>query len=361
MNRSFPLAIAVAALTLAGCAAFEADDGAGGDEEASRGTTVLTSFYPLQYLAEEIGGDRLEVTSLTPPNVDPHNLELAPRTVADMADAALVVHLSGFQPAVDEAVAVTGARAFDAADHTELLTAGQTGHEHAEEDAGHEHAEGAHDGHDDAHDEHEGDDAHDEHEHDDAHDEHEGDDGHGHEHESSGDGALDAHFWLDPVRLAEVGEALSTELSEIDPDGAATYRANAEELVAELHALDEELAAGLASCERDTIVVAHEAYGYLTAEHGLRQEGLSGLDPESEPSPARLAEIADVVAEHDVDTIFVESLLSPAVSETLAEDLGLRTAVLDPLENQQDESADYLDVMRANLGAMQEALGCVAR
>ncbi|WP_324651189.1 metal ABC transporter substrate-binding protein [Georgenia sp. H159] len=323
MSRSRALpALVVAALALGGCAAFQADDGDDGATAGGDGTapTVLTSFYPLQYVTEEIGGDRLTVSSLTPPGVDPHTVELAPRTVADMAEAGLVVYLAGFQTAVDEAVDVTGVPAFDAAEHTELLTTGQTGHDHDDEHAGDEHADET----------------------------------------ATGSEPVDAHFWLDPARLAEVAQALADELADLDPDGAAAYRANADTLVAELGALDDELDAGLASCERDTIVVAHEAYGYLTADHGLRQEGLSGIDPDSEPSPARLAEIADVVAEHDVDTIFVESLLSPAVSEALAQDLGLRTAVLDPLENQQDEGADYLDVMRANLGALQTALGCTA-
>ncbi|MBD8062881.1 metal ABC transporter substrate-binding protein [Oceanitalea stevensii] len=323
MSRSRTLSAVLAVLALSGCAAFQDQDtGAGATAATSAGgtVTVLTGVYPLEYLAKEIGGDRVSVGSLTPPNVDPHTLELSPRTVADMGAAGLVVHVSGFQAAVDDAVAATGVRAFDAAEHTELLPADGHDHGHAHDDDA-EHAEEAHD--------------------------HEGE-------------ALDPHLWLDPVRLAEVGTALGEELAQIDPDGASAYRANAERVAAELAELDADITAGLATCERDTIVVAHEAYGYLTDAHGLHQEGLSGIDPETEPSPARLAEIAEVVREHDVDTVFVESLLSPAVSEALAQDLGLRSAVLDPLENQKDTTADYLDVMRANLAALQEALGCTA-
>ena len=317
-RRAVPAGL-VALLTLGGCAAFssESDDGAtpGSTGATDAAVTVLASFYPLEYLSQEIGGERVAVSSLTPPGVDPHNVELSPRTVSDMEGAELVVHIGGFQPAVDEAVSVTGARAFDAAEHTELLTTGETGHDH--DDHGHE----------------------------------------GHDHSAE---PLDPHFWLDPERLAEVGDALAEELAVVDPDGAAGYRENAERVRAELAELDAELAAGLSQCARDTIVVAHEAYGYLTSAHGLRQEGLSGIDPEAEPSPARLAEIADVVSEHDVDTVFVESLLSPAVTEALAADLGLRTAVLDPLESQQDPDADYPAVMRANLAALRDALDCTA-
>ncbi|WP_454085286.1 metal ABC transporter substrate-binding protein [Georgenia sp. Marseille-Q6866] len=329
MNRARTLSALLAVLALSGCAAFQ-DQGSGGGTttaaaSAGGNVTVLTGVYPLEYLAKEIGGDRVSVGSLTPANVDPHTVELSPRTVADMGAAGLVVHVSGFQAAVDDAVAATGVRALDAAEHTELLPA--DGHDHGHDDADGDHADG---------------------------DEH-AEEAHDHEGE-----ALDPHLWLDPVRLAEVGAALAEELADIDPDGASAYRANAERVAAELTELDAEITAGLATCERDTIVVAHEAYGYLTSAHGLHQEGLSGIDPEAEPSPARLAEIAEIVSEHDVDTVFVESLLSPAVSEALARDLGLRTAVLDPLENQKDTTADYLDVMRANLAALQQALGCTA-
>ncbi|WP_413452763.1 metal ABC transporter substrate-binding protein [Georgenia phoenicis] len=328
MSRPRTLAATLAVLALSGCAAFQEQDGSGTTAASADDgeLTVLASVYPLEYLAEEIGGERVSVDSLTPDGVDPHTLELSPRTVADMGSAGLVVHLSGFQAAVDDAVATTGVRALDAAEHTQLLTTEETGHDHAHDDGGHAHE--------------------DEHAHDDEHD-HDGE-------------TLDPHLWLDPARLAEVGTALAEELADLDPEGAETYRANAERVVSELEELDAELAAGLATCERRTVVVAHEAYGYLTSRHGLQQEGLSGIDPEAEPSPARLAEIADVVTEHDVTTVFVESLVSPAVSEALAQDLGLRTAVLDPLENQQDEDADYLDVMRANLAALQEALACTS-
>jgi len=318
LRRALPASL-VAVLALGGCAAFSSDDAATADStpDASQDarTTVLTSFYPLQYLASEIGGDRVEVESLTPPGVDPHTVELSPRTVTGMEDADLVAYLSGFQPAVDEAVAATGATAFDAGEHTELLSTGETGHDH--DDEGHA------------------------------------------DHDHSGE-SLDPHFWLDPARLAEVAAALADELTAVDPEGAATYEENAERVVAELTDLDAEIDAGLARCTKDTIVVTHEAYGYLTSEHGIRQEGLSGIDPEAEPSPARLAEIADVVDEHGVDTVFVESLVSPAVSEALAADLGLRTEVLDPLENQQDPDLDYPAVMRANLAALQDALDCEA-
>lgn len=315
--------VALTALLLAGCGT--GSDGAAlepGDEAV---LDVMGSFYPLEFLAARVGGDRVAVGSLTPPNVDPHNLELSPRTVADLESVDLVVHLGGFQPAVDDAVALTGVTALDAADHTALRGWAEDDHAHGEHDHSHDH--GGQDEHDHAHD--------------------------GHDH-----GPLDPHFWLDPHRMAEVADALAEALTAADPEGAQTYATNAAALAADLAELDEEYRTGLRRCERDTIVVAHEAYGYLIAEHGLHQEGLSGLDPESEPSPARLAQIGAVIEETGATTIFTETLAGATVSEALAADLGVQTAVLDPLENQQDPDTDYLDVMRSNLEALRGALGC---
>jgi zinc transport system substrate-binding protein len=178
-----------------------------------------------------------------------------------------------------------------------------------------------------------------------------GDDGHGHEGE-------DPHFWLDPDRLAAVATEVSHELAEVDPDNAATYESNAEELATELAALDEEFTEGLATCERDTIVVSHDAYGYLADKYDLEQVAIAGLDPDTEPSPARLAEIGEVVEAEGVTTVFSESLVNPKVAETLAAEHGIETAVLDPVENQSDESADYQQVMRNNLEALRTALDC---
>lgn len=318
-------------LPLAACSTptTGAADGAEGELE------VLASFYPLQYVAEKVGGTHVSADSVTPPGVDPHDLELAPAEVARLDDAGLVVYLSGFQAAMDEAVEQTSpGRVLDVApiadetaeEHAEH--AAETSEEHAE--AGGEHAGETSEEHAETADEHAG-----------------------HAHAEG-----DPHFWLDPTRLADVAHAVADELSAADPDNASEYTANAEALVAELTALDEEYASTLATCEIRTIVVGHEAYGYLGERYNLEQIGISGLDPESEPSPARLAEIADVVEAEGVTTIFAETLVNPQVSESLASDLGVEVAVLDPIGAQLDPEADYQDVMRSNLQKLQEALSC---
>lgn len=307
-----------AATALTSCAASSPDQAGEGSQ-----LHVLTSFYPLQYLVEEIGGDLVTVGSLTPPGGEPHDVELSPRQVREVAEADVVVVLSGFQPSVDEAVeARQPAHLVDAA-ATEAVAAHLTEEEGEHADEEQQAGEDEHAGEEDEH-------------------------GHGN----------DPHFWLDPTLLAAVGQDLAATLGEADPANADEFASRADALEAELTELDEAFTAGLADCERDVVVAAHEAYGFMAERYGFEQVGISGLDPDAEPSPARLREIGEVVDEHGVSTIFTEALVNPKVAETLADDLGVTTAVLDPVEAQVDEATDYRDAMENNLSALREALGC---
>ena len=305
-------ALSAAALTvgtLSGCGALA-------DEGSADGREVVASFYPLAWVSEQVAGDDWTVTNLTTPGGEPHDLELGIGATADVADADLVVYLAGFQPAVDEAVSgnVSGAT-LDAGEVVELQPVSDHSDEgHAED----EHAEEDHD-----------------------------------------HGDLDPHFWLDPLRMAELGESVADQLAEQDPDNAETYRANAEELTSRLEELDREFEDGLAGCERDTVVVSHDAFGYLT-RYGLHFEPINGLSPDAEPNPATLAELAEVIEDEGVTTVFSERLASPALAETLASDLDVETGVLDPLEGLTEETsdADYLSLMRDNLAALQAANDC---
>ena len=320
-----------AALALSSCASDSADPSAAtADGGSGEVLTVQASFYPLQYVTERVGGDLVAVESLTPAGAEPHDLELSPAAVDKLRTADAVVYLSGFQPAVDDAVAQTAPE--HALDAVHAGVEGEEAHSAEEHGAADEsHSAEAHG---------EGEPA-----------EAAGEDGHDH-------GGEDPHFWLDPERLAAVATEVSHELAEVDPDNAAAYESNAEQLTTELTALDEEFTEGLATCERNTIVVAHEAYGYLADKYGLEQVGIAGLDPETEPSPARLAEIGKIVEAEGVTTVFSESLVNPKVAETLAAEHGVETAVLDPVEAQADENADYQQVMRNNLEALRTALDC---
>jgi zinc transport system substrate-binding protein len=278
------LLVAVVMAWLAGCGADPAVDGK---------VHVVAGFYPLQYLAEQVGGDRVRVTNLVQPGAEPHDLELTPRQVADVAEARLVVYLSGFQPALDATVQQEAAgTSLDLTTVVPLM-------------------------------------------------------------------GSDPHIWLDPDRFATATGALADRLAAADPDGAAGYRERAAALQVRLRELDQAYAQGLASCARHEIVVSHDAFGYLAQRYHLRQVAISGLSPEEEPTPQRLADVAAAAKRYQVTTIFFETLVSPKMAEAIAGETGASTAVLDPVEGIAPGSdADYVSVMRDNLTQLRQALGC---
>ncbi len=311
MRRTALALTAAALLALTACGSGTSEAGTGDRVE------VTAAFYPLQWATEKVGGDHVEVGSLTKPGAEPHDLELTPKDVAQLASADLVVYLEGFQPAVDDAVASEAKDAgFDVSADADLdLTATEDGHDHAGESA-EEHAE-----------------------------------------HSTG---KDPHFWLDPVRFEKVATAIGERLATADPENAADYRAGAAALVTELGSLDAEFEKGLASCTSKDIVTGHVAFGYLAERYGLSQEGIAGLSPDAEPDAATLRDLAAHVEEHDVKTVYAETLVSPALAETLARETGATVAVLDPIEGITDASkgSDYLEVMRSNLETLRQGQQC---
>ncbi|MEJ3746578.1 metal ABC transporter substrate-binding protein [Actinomycetes bacterium KLBMP 9797] len=312
------LLAATAALTMTGLAACGndgADAAASGDKVG-----IVAAFYPLQFVAEKVGGDAVSVTNLTKPGAEPHDLELNPDQVAQLADAKLVVYLKGFQPAVDEAVEQQAKdKAFEASSAVTLLDAAADDHGHEGEATPSAKEE---------------------------------------EHEEA-TGGKDPHVWLDPTRLASIADKFAERLGQADPDHAADYTARAATLRSDLDKLDQEYAAGLKTCQRREIITSHTAFGYLADKYKLEQVGITGLTPEDEPSPQRLAAVATEAKEHGATTIFFETLVSPKVAETIAKEVGAKTAVLDPLEGLQPGSTgDYFSVMRENLTTLRTALGC---
>ncbi|MFE3741581.1 metal ABC transporter substrate-binding protein [Streptomyces sp. NPDC059134] len=289
---------------------------------------VTASFYPMEYLARQIGGDHVSVTTLTKPGVEPHDLELKPRQAAQLGEADVILYLKGIQPAVDKAIDQSGAKTVvDATTLTTLENHGTaTGHGHDDD-----HADEAEHGHDEA--------------------------GHGHE-ESETDGK-DPHIWLDPVRFAEVAKGVGASLEKADPDNAAAYKKNTSALVTKLDGLNTSFKEGLASTATRTFITTHAAFGYLAERYGLEQEAIAGIDPESEPSPARVKELETIAKRDKVTTVFFETLASDKTARTVAGDSGLTTDVLDPIEGITDKTKgrDYIEVMRSNLAALRTALG----
>jgi zinc transport system substrate-binding protein len=156
-----------------------------------------------------------------------------------------------------------------------------------------------------------------------------------------------------------VSPRFAEQLAKVDPDNADDYSANAADLRADLEELDQEYTDGLTGCERTTVVVSHDAFGYLQ-RYGVTMAAILGLSPDSEPTPADLARLQQLIHDDGVTTVFSESLVSPETAEQLAHDTGVKSAVLDPIEGLTDETADedYLSLMRTNLSALEEANGC---
>ena len=332
------LAAACAAATALALSACTSTASSGDSSSKDGKLTVMASFYPLQYLAEKIGGEHVSVSSLTPDGAEPHDLELSPKMVDSLSSADAVVYLAGFQSAVDEAIEQQAPKTvIDVSPAANLIEAGTDANHPAEDEE--EATDEAQSGETEAHDhDHEG------HEH----------EGHEHHHDMS----ADPHFWLDPTRMAHAATLVGDKLAEADSAHADVYKANAKALAEELNTLSDTLVTKTSSCKVKTFVTAHTAFGYLADRTGLTQVGISGLDPESSPSPARLAEIAQIAKEQGVTTIFTEALIDPKVAQTLADDLGITTAVLDPIESQTDASKDYAATMNSNIDALTKALDC---
>jgi zinc transport system substrate-binding protein len=253
--------------------------------------SVVAAFYPLAYAAEQVGGPAYDVRNLTPPGAEPHDVELAPRSVAEVQRAGVVLYLShGFQPAVADAAARAGGKRVDVLAGLDLKTKA---------------------------------------------------------------GTSDPHVWLDPVLYARIVRRVGLVLGR--PAAAAR-------LAQRVAKLANEFRRGLAHCAHREFVTSHAAFGYLAARYGLRQIAITGIDPESEPGPRKLAALVRLVRREHVGTVFFERLGSPRLAQTVARETGARTAVLDPIEGltpaETRNGATYFSLMRRNLRELRQELGC---
>ena len=319
MIRRAPRVIALTVTAVIGALALSACGGDSSAKGSDGKLHVVASFYPMEFLASQIGGEHVSVTDLTAAGVEPHDLELTAKQVAAVQKADAVLYLKGLQPTVDQAVDQSRAKhVVDAAAVSPLVDHHLD--EGTEEASGHDHPA------------------------------------------TTGD----PHIWLDPTRYAAVAKGVGAEFAKADPANAADYTKNADDLVKKLDALDQEFRDGLRNTTTKTFVTSHAAFGYLADHYGLTQVAINGVDPEAEPTPARLAEVQKAARDNGVTTIFFEALVSPKLAGTVAKDLGLKTAVLDPIEGIRPESAggtagaDYLTVMKQNLTNLQAALGATS-
>jgi len=269
--------------------------GCGGSSGSGGRRTIVAAFYPLAFVAQQLGGKKVDVKNLTPPGAEPHDIELTPRDVGELQQADVVLYLShGFQPAVEQAVAGAHGKKIDALAGIDLRRGV-------------------------------GDEA----------------------------GKSDPHVWLDPALFSRLARRIGGELG---------YVRQGDNLARRVLALDRRYRAGLAHCARKDFVTSHAAFGYLAARYHLHQVPITGIDPESEPSPQHLRALIQLVRREHVTTVFFERLASPRLAETVARDAGVKAAVLDPIEgltpSEQSRGFTYLTLMRQNLQELRSALGC---
>ena len=262
--------------------------------------TVVASFYPLQFAAEQIGGGHVAVTSLTRPGAEPHDIELTTHDVATVSKASLVIYEKGLQSAVDQAAeSQAGDRALNVAPAADLNL-------------------------------------------------------------KLVSGAVDPHFWLDPQRYSAVANEIAARLASADAGHKADYQKNAKAFEARLATLSRDVTTGLATCQHRELVTSHAAFGYLAQRFGMTQVAINGISPEQEPNAAELASISGYVRAHGITTIYAETLVSPAIAQTVASETGATVATLDPVEGltRLSKGRDYFEVMRANLTALRAGQGC---
>lgn len=312
------LAGCLSVFLFAGCAQTQGPSASNADGNQSQDgkLSVRTSIYPMYDFASKIGGDQAEVVNMVPAGTEPHDWEPAAADIAGLEQADVFVYNgAGMEHWAEDVLESLQNKALIAVEASTGVSLMEGHHEDEEEEP-----EG---------------------------EEHEGEE-------------YDPHVWLSPLNAKKEMENIKNAFVQADPDNKDYYEANYAKYAADLDALDKEFKDGLSALEKKDVIVSHEAFGYLCAAYGLNQIGIEGLSPDSEPDPARMAEIIEFAKEHDVKVIFFEELVSPKVSETIADAIGAETAVLNPVEGLSDEQQaagdDYFTVMRRNLQALQAAL-----
>ena len=302
-------AVGTALLMSAGCAAPRVESGQ---------LQVAATTYPLVFFSEQVGGPEAKVVQIIPTGVEPHNWEPSPRDIVAIEQSdVFVFNGAGLEPwgeRVAESLKGKSTIVVEATEGLELIEAS-------------------------------------------GGDEHDGDDNDEH-----GNKGLDPHVWLSPTLAKLQVRLIANALAQADPNNRSKYERNAGKLEDRLEQLGEQFHSGLAQCRTNRFITSHAAFGYLAEEFGLEQVSIAGLSPDARPNPARMAALSELVKEMGGKYIFFETLASPALSETLAQEVGAETLALNPLEGLTPEEvqagSDYLSVMQENLANLRVALEC---
>lgn len=268
---------------------------------------ITTSFYPLYYFASVIGGDKVNVVNITPAGAEPHDYEPSSQDIIQIMNSK-VLFLNGLVEPWGQKMQnnLLGKSTRVVTIGSDLMTQTIL--------------------------------------------------------DEKGDNSLDPHVWLSPVLAKQIVAKITLELSSTDPINKQYYQENGSNLQVQLNQLDQEYRTSLQNCQTKDIVTSHAAFGYLANTYGLKQISIAGLSPDAEPSLKQLAQITNFAKSNQVKYIFFESLVSPKLANTLAQEVGAQTLVLNPLEglSQADLLAGktYFTEMKNNLQNLRTALQC---
>jgi zinc transport system substrate-binding protein len=267
---------------------------------------ATASFYPLYFFASEIGGDKAEVKNVTPAGAEPHDFEPTAEDMAHIQDSKLLIlNGGGLEPWGKDVTENNSLK-------TSIVVAGEdlTNQKVVEE----------------------------------------------------GEQITDPHIWLSPIFAEKMVDKITEGFEKVDAGNKDYYIANATALKTKLAELDGLYKEGLKTCLQKNIITSHSAFGYLATAYGLKQVPITGLSPDAEPSPKELADIAKFAKANNIKYIFFESLVSPKLSQTLADEIGAQTLVLNPIEGltseEVSEDKDYFTEMKSNLANLETALQC---
>lgn len=295
-------------------------------EKSDNRLMVSASFYPLAEVARRVGGDNVTVQQIIPGTIEPHDFEPTAQQIQSIYSSDVFIYNgAGFDPWAERLENQKEAQEIKLIEAMQVIEPIRAEEHHEEDDHAGEESEPA-------------------------------DDTHGH------DSEFDPHFWLSPAQMQALTRVVLNEYIRIDPENKAVYQANAEELINQLAALDQEITQGLQTCELRKAIVSHNAFSYMEQAYGIEFIPIAGLSPEQEPSAQQLAEIADIARRENIEYIFYETLVSPKLAETLAQEVGAETLVLNPIEGVSEEEtvagADYFTIMKDNLTNLRQGLRC---
>mmetsp|Transcript_26945 Transcript_26945/g.48812 ORF Transcript_26945/g.48812 Transcript_26945/m.48812 type:complete len:375 (+) Transcript_26945:993-2117(+) len=339
---------------------------------------VVTDIAPIQALVARVMDGVGTSQQLLPATVSPHDYAMRPSEARALQNAELVIWVGAeLTPMLEESIDslagnaatlellhLNGTRELEFRESEaffEVSLGGEDHHDHGDKHEDHhddhaehkddhdehkddhadhsDHADKGHDGHDDHSDHQDGHDDHDE-----EHEEHGDDDAHG-SHDGHSHEGVDPHAWLDPENARFWASAIALKLSEIDPENAATYRANAADLDAELAALTTSISEQLAPLQGKGFVVFHDAYQYFETRFDLAASGAFLNGDGASPSAARLKGIQDILNNNNITCVFTEPQFNDDIVKAISEGLDLHSEELDPTGAKQD-TPNYVDLIQ---------------